>query len=120
MFRRDAPYFLSIGMTYDQYWFGDVRMTKLFVEADRLRRRRTNEELWLQGLYFFDALSCALRNARRMKVSDPVANYTEKPYEIFPKKETREEREAKEEAERLQAKLYMQQMMRAGRGWGNH
>lgn len=104
-------------MTYDQYWYGDVWMVKAFREADRLRKEQMNTELWLQGLYYYDAVCCALQNAFRKK-SDPPAKYPMEPYDIFPKEMTREEREAQEEAERLQAKLYMQQMMRAGKHWG--
>lgn len=109
---------MSIGMTFDQYWYGDVRMTKFFVEADRLRQERMNDEAWLQGMYFFHAMSSALHNSNRTKNSDPIAEYPAKPYEIYKKKETKQEREAREEAERLQAKLYMNQMMRVGKNWG--
>lgn len=105
-------------MSYDQYWFGDVRMVKAFREAERLRQERMNERLWLQGLYVFEAASCAVNNGNRTKKSDPISEYTAKPYDIFQKKETAKEREAREEAERLQAKLYMQQMMRVGKNWG--
>lgn len=105
-------------MTFDQYWYGDVRMTRAFVEADRLRQERMNTELWLQGLYVFDAMSASLQNSHRTKQSDPIAKYAEKPYDIFPKQETKQEKEQREESERLQAKLYMQNMMRAGKNWG--
>lgn len=104
-------------MTFDQYWYGDVWLTKLFREADKIKREQMNTELWLQGMYFYDAISCSLQNAFRKK-SDPPAKYPTEPYNIFPKEETKQEQEAREEAERLQAKLYMQQMMRAGKNWG--
>lgn len=104
-------------MTFDQYWYGDVRLTKAFVEADRLRQERVNGELWLQGMYYYDALCCALRNAFRGR-GDPPASYPERPYDIFPKRETAQQREDREKQERLQARLYMSQMMRAGKNWG--
>jgi len=108
---------MSIGMPYDQYWYGDVWMVEAFREADRLRQDRVNSEAWLQGMYYYNAVSCALGNWSRKEGSPPM-NYPEKPYSIFPQKENQKEKEAREEAERLQAKLYMQQMMRAGRNWG--
>lgn len=117
LFQRDAPYYLSIGMTFDQYWYGDVWLVEQFREADRLRQERANVAAWLNGMYQYDAVSCALANAFRKK-SDPPAKYPTEPYNIFQKRETRKERERREEAERLQAKLYMQQMMRAGKNWG--
>lgn len=110
---------MSIGMTYEQYWYGDVRMVEAFREAERFRQERMNTEQWLQGLYYYNAVCCALQNAFRKK-SDPPAKYPDEPYDIFPKKETRQEREAREEQERLQAKLYMSQMMQAGKHWGGN
>lgn len=109
---------MAIGMTFDQFWYGDVRMTRVFVEADRLRQERMNNEAWLQGMYFFHAMTIALHNSKRTKNSDPIAEYPSKPYEISKEQETEQQREAREDAERLQAKLYMQQMMRAGKNWG--
>lgn len=104
-------------MTWDQYWYSDVWLSKVYLEADRLRQERNNVDAWLSGMYYYDAVCCALQNAFRKK-SDPPAKYPGNPYDIFPKKETRQEREEREEAERLQAKLYMQQMMRVGKNWG--
>lgn len=109
---------MAIGMTFDQFWYGDVRMTRVFVEADRLRQERANNEAWWQGMYFFHAMTSALNNSHRTKASDPISEYPSQPYDIFPKQETQKERENREEQERLQAKLYMQQMMRAGKNWG--
>lgn len=105
-------------MTWDQYWYGDVWISKAFLEADRIRQERMNEQLWLQGLYVFEATTCAVQNGNRTKQSDPISKYPAKPYDIFPKKETAKERKELEEKERLQAKLYMRQMMRAGKNWG--
>lgn len=74
-------------MTWDQYWYGDVWMVEAFREADRLRQERMNEQLWLQGLYVFDAMSCAVQNGNRTKKTDPIAKYPPEPYDFFLKKE---------------------------------
>lgn len=81
---------MALGMSYDQYWYGDVRMTKAFVEADKLKQERMNTEKWLQGLYFLNALSCVL---------DSNKTYPEKPYVLFerPKTEFEKRKEAEEE-----------------------
>lgn len=81
-------------------------------------QRRTDFEAWRYGMYCYNALCCALQNAFRKK-NDPPAKYPAEPYNIFPKQETKQEREQREEAERLQAKLYMQQMKWAYKNWGN-
>lgn len=50
------PYYLSIGMTEEQYWDKDNQLVIAYRKADELRMTRTNQELWLQGAYFYDAL----------------------------------------------------------------
>ena len=48
-FEKACPYYLSIGMTWEQYWDGDNTMVKYFRQADNLRSETKNAELWLQG-----------------------------------------------------------------------
>lgn len=92
-------------MTYEQYWYGDVRMTRAFVEADRLKQERSNAEAWLNGMYHYNALCCALTNAFRKK-SDKPAKYTEKPYELFKREKTEAEKQKEAEEERRKAIAY--------------
>lgn len=56
IFYEHFPFYLSIGMTYDQYWNDDCMLVKYYREAHRLRNERKNQELWLQGLYIYEAL----------------------------------------------------------------
>lgn len=117
---------MSIGMTFDQYWYGDVRMTRAFVAADRLRQERMNTELWLQGLYYYDAVCCAMQNSFRKK-GDPPAKYAERPYDIFSKKDAKKENAiddgmTKEEREILIAKIMLDNERRASKAknWGGY
>ena len=55
IFDRDCPYFLAIGMTYDQYWYDDPMLVRAFAKADQIKRERKDFDLWLQGRYFADA-----------------------------------------------------------------
>lgn len=50
------PYYLSIGMTPEQYWEQDCTLVRDYREAERLRMKRVNTETWMQGLYFYQAL----------------------------------------------------------------
>lgn len=50
------PYYLSIGMTYEQFWEGDPTLTIYYRKADEIRKERLNQELWLQGAYIYEAL----------------------------------------------------------------
>lgn len=50
------PYYLSIGMTADEFWNQDCTLTKYYRKAHTMQLDRKNEELWLQGLYIYEAL----------------------------------------------------------------
>lgn len=91
-------------MTYDQYWRGDPYDAVLYRKADEYRRRRKNEELWLQGLYVYDAFTVVMANAFRKKGAK-AAKYPEKPYDIFPKTKEEKEEEQKREQEKIRRSL---------------
>lgn len=78
---------------------------------------RENHGYWLQGLYIHDGFSVGLTNALSKKGSTPK-KYPTEPYQIFGNEKTEEEKAREEETDRLKAKLYMQNMVRAGRSWG--
>ena len=56
IFEREFPYYLSIGMTYDQYWEKDCQLVKAYRKAAELRKSQMNAEAHLQGMYFYEAL----------------------------------------------------------------
>lgn len=55
-FNELFPYYLSIGMTEEQYWDKDNQLVIAYRKADELRMARRNQEMWLQGAYIYDAL----------------------------------------------------------------
>ena len=57
IFESKFPYYLSIGMTEEQYWDKDSCLVKFYREAEDLRKERVNQEAWLQGMYIYDALA---------------------------------------------------------------
>ena len=109
---------MSIGMTYDQYWYGDVRMVRAFVEADKLRQKRADEQAWLQGAYVLRALDATVGNMFRSK-GQSHAEYPEKPLtykeqDITPVVKTAEQ----EQQEAVWANVYMDNFVRWGQNWG--
>ena len=109
-------------MTYDEYWYGDVWMVVAYREAERHRKERKNWELHLQGLYFYEALCdvSPILHAFAKRGTKPNPYRTE-PYKLYGSNEPEESEEAqkkREEADRIKAKLYMQNMVRAGKNWG--
>lgn len=93
-FEEQCPYFMSIGMTYDEYWYGEPERTKYYRDSHTLQCKSRNQELWLQGLYFIRSIQTALDSKNKVK-------YFEKPIDIFPKTEA----EKKAEAERERRKV---------------
>ena len=105
------PFYLSIGMSPEQYWDGDPALAKHYRKADELRRKRRNEELWLQGMYIYEALCdvSPMMNAFAKKGTKPRP-YSDHPYALTVK-ERDDERVLIEKREREKARRYMEARM---------
>ena len=88
------PYYLSIGMTPEQYWEGDCMLAKYYRKAEELRNEKRNQELWLQGMYIYEALCevSPIFHAFAKKGTKPTP-YVEKPYPLTAKQIKRDEEE---------------------------
>jgi hypothetical protein len=110
-FYEQFPYYLSIGMTPEQYWDGDPELAKYYRKADEIRSERRNQELWLQGMYVYEAICDAspIFHAFAKKGSKPHP-YADKPYALTDKQR---ERDAvnKEKAIAEKGKRFMQAFM---------
>lgn len=97
---------MSIGMTYEQFWHGDVSMAKAYRKAYELREKRRNFELWLQGSYIYEALCDAspLFRFTMKKGAIKPEPYVKEPYPItVAEVREREEREARKKEEQIKA-----------------
>ena len=107
---------MSIGMSYDEFWNQDVALVGVYRKAQELRDRRKNQELWLQGMYIYEALCDAapIFHAFAKKGTKPNP-YAKEPYAITESEiREREAREAREREERLKAEFaaFAEQMRR--------
>ena len=107
---------MSIGMSYDEFWNQDVALAGVYRKAQELRDRRKNQELWLQGMYIYEALCDAapIFHAFAKKGTKPNP-YAKEPYAITESEiREREVREAREREERLKAEFaaFAEQMRR--------
>lgn len=106
---------MSIGMSYNEFWNEDVRLVEVYRKAAELKDKRRNQDLWLQGMYFYEALCDAsplFRFSMKKGVIKPEP-YVKEPYPITADEvREREEREAREKEERLKAEfaLFAEQM----------
>ena len=59
-FEELCPFYMSIGMTYKEFWEEDVSLAKIYLKAWKLKQKREAEmikwQLWEQGLYIYEAI----------------------------------------------------------------
>ena len=98
-------------MTPEQYWDGDPLLAKYYRKADELKRQRRNQELWLQGMYIYEALCdvAPIFHAFANKGTKPTP-YSDHPYSITTK-EREDEKKLQEKRERDKARRYMEAQM---------
>lgn len=95
-------------MGYNSFWGLNPRLLKAFVEADRLRKRQKEIEMYIAGRYMFDAVSLALANGFREK-GRRAEPWLEEPYRIIPL--TKEEEEERAAIEREKAIAFFEAMI---------
>lgn len=104
------PRYLAMGMTYDQFWNDDPMLAKYYREAEEIRKEIRNQELWLQGLYVYEAISdlSPILHAFAKKGTKPHP-YPDSPVPIT-KKEIERVKEEKEKQEFEKGKRFMESL----------
>ena len=94
-------------MTPEQYWDGDPLLAKYYRQADELKQKRRNQDMWLQGMYIYEALCdvAPIMNAFAKRGTKPHP-YSDRPYSIT-RDDRKEEQKLKEQRDREKAKQYM-------------
>lgn len=100
-------------MTYEQYWDGTPSLAKYYRKADEMRRERANHEMWLQGMYVYEAICDAspILHAFAKKGTKPHP-YAEKPYSLT-QKEAERNKVVKEKEVFNKGKKFMEMFMEA-------
>lgn len=92
IFEEQCPYFMSIGMTYDEFWYGEPDRVRFYRDAHIIQNKSRNQELWVLGQYFMCAIDAELNKK---------AKYPEKPFDIFPKTEAEKKAEAESQRRKI-------------------
>ena len=79
---------MAMGMTYEQFWYGDPWMVVSFRKAHELKNDMLNQQMWLMGLYAFDAVSAAMS-----ALGKHPKKYMDKPIDIKAHTDAEKERE---------------------------
>ena len=80
VFYEQLPLYLAIGMSLTEYFEGDCTLTRYFRQAYQIRQENEDYNAWLQGIYIYKALDCALyNNPPLMKRGREARQYFNKP-----------------------------------------
>lgn len=122
-FEEICPYFISIGMTYEQFWYGDVSMPKYYQKAFEMKEKREAKKgkwtIWEQGLYIYEALCDVSPILRAFSKAKKPLPYTSKPYDIDEidkignEGETEKQKEEKKKVDIMRAQIFFQNWARA-------
>ena len=98
-------------MSFELFWDGDPTLVKYYRQADEMAKERRNEELWLQGMYIYEALCdvSPVLNSFAKKGTKP-RKYSALPYPIT-EKQQRKIQEDKARALLLKGKRLMNALM---------
>ena len=100
-FEEICPVYLAMGMTWTQFWNDEPELAIAYRKADAIKKRRKNEELWLEGMYMAEALSATVGN---MFSKGQKHDYPDEPFPItVEEQEERRERAEKARMERMKA-----------------
>ena len=100
-FEAAFPAYLAMGMTWAQFWIEEPEIATAYRKAELIRKRRKNEELWLEGIYMAEALNATVGNMFSKGQKHP---YPAEPFPItVEEQQERREREEKARLARLKA-----------------
>ena len=102
-----CAYYMALGVPADEFWNGDYTLLKFYVEKHRIAVEQQNEQLWLQGMYFYEAITVALAQALSKHSN---VKYPDRPHRLTPLSEEEKELENQKKVEEFRA-----QLMAAGR-----
>ena len=111
-FENLCGYYMSLGMSYHDYWDGDCEMARYYRDMDEKVKERQNETLWLQGLYFYEALLDASPALNPMIKKNKPLPYRKSPIPITETQSRQEEEEKNQE--KLSAGMEAMKQMMAG------
>lgn len=100
---------MSFGMSYDQFWNGDVEMAAAYRKAHEIELDEQNDLMWLNGMYVYNAIA-ALAPALKAFAKGRARPYMEHPfgYEEKQRKIEMEDRRKRERDTREKARTMME------------
>lgn len=100
---RECPYYLAMGMTYEEYWEGSAELTIFFREKAKIERQRKNYEMWLQGAYIYHALMAVAPAFNALAKDHTPSDYLD---DVIPQtKQEAEKQKIRKERKRMEEQM---------------
>ncbi len=115
-FERMCPFYMSIGMSYEEFWYGKTELTQYYLKAFRIKEKREAEKtkwtIWEQGMYIYGALCYVSPIIRAFSKAKEPLPYPEKPWGIerFEQEETKEKIKSQYQKEREKVEIIRTQI----------
>lgn len=98
-----CPYYMNIGVRCNDFWYGDYTKLKHYISAHDLYIEQRNQELYLQGLYNYQAFVAVVGNLFK-KSGEPDLHYPTEPFPLTEaQQKARELEDAKKASENFRA-----------------
>ena len=81
-------------MSYHDYWYGDPQMLINYHNAEEIRQRKRNNEMWLQGAYIYQAIGSLAPILNAFSKETRAKPYLKQPIPLT-EKERAEQEQAK-------------------------
>ena len=93
-----CPYFLLWGMSWEAFWYGNLNRLFYYWQKNQYEIERKNQELWVQGMYFMEALASVNDTKHRVK-------YPDKPHRLTEMSDVEKEAEKRRRIEEMREQL---------------
>ena len=115
LFEHECPYYMSYGMSFDEYWNGDAYLVKFYRDAYKLKIRYDDVFMWKQGMYIYEALCdvSPILHAFSKSGAKPLPYRTKPMYEEIRDMKTEKEKQIEIENERLKARIFFENWAKA-------
>lgn len=115
LFEHECPYYMSYGMSFDEYWYGEPYLAKFYREAYKLKMRYDDVFMWKQGMYIYEALCdvSPILHAFSKKGAKPLQYRSQPMSEELREDRTEKEKEIEIKNEQLKAQIFFERWARA-------
>lgn len=105
-FEQACAYYMSIGMSYEDYWDGDPYLVRYYAEAHKLRVKEQNMMAWLQAQYIYEVMGDMASLYNPFSKTHKAEPFRNAPYDLYSEDvEATKERLEKEHYEDMKARL---------------